>query len=287
MARPTNEELNLLKQQLEDSINLSNKLVIDLQNHVNSISEKLSAAQENSTNIETSKQTIQIITTEIEHIKGTAETDFQAIQELSEQSSEISETISNQKTSLKELLVAAEKLKQTIENLLPGATSAGLASAFKERKESFKIPKILWGLVFVLSIISLLFIAYFDPISSKNTVLDFEIIFQHIFIKLPFIVPIVWLAIYAGRRHGQALRLEEDYAHKETLSKSFEGYKNQLIEIEVSSDEKQSTLNLIDRTLEALSLHPGRIYQGKHEDITPLNSITNNLTQRKEANNEN
>lgn len=294
MARPTNEELNSLKQELESLITSGNELISNLQNKdsefssaVENISTQLNTAQENSNSIETSKQTIHGITTEIEDIKNTVINDFKKIQKLSKQSSEISETISNQESTLKQLSVKAEELKQTIEDLLPGATSAGLASAFKDRKESFKIPKILWGSVFVLSVIALFLVAYIDPVSFEKTTLNFEIIFQNIFIKLPFVVPIVWLAIYAGRRHSQALRLEEDYAHKEVLSKSFEGYKNQLIEIEVSSDKKQSTLNLIDRTLEALSLHPGRIYQGKHEDITPLNSVASALTQKKEVNNEN
>lgn len=293
MARPTNEELNLLKEELENLINSGNQLVSELQNHnsnssnaADDISAQLNTAQENSNNIESLKQAIQNTTTEIESIKGTAETNFQTIQELSQKSSEISKTISNQEATLEQLSIKAQELKQTIEDLLPGATSAGLASAFKDRKESFKVPKILWGSVFVLSVISLFLVAYLDPISFEKTTLNFETIFQHVFVKLPFVIPVVWLAIYAGRRHSQALRLEEDYAHKEVLSKSFEGYKNQLIEIEVDLDKKQSTLNLIDKTLEALSLHPGRIYQGKHEDITPFNSVTNALP-RKTTNNEN
>ncbi len=80
--------------------------------------------------------------------------------------------------------------------------------------------------------------------------------------------------MYASRRHSQALRLEEDYAHKETMSKSFEGYKTQIIELEEDLPAKTSTLNLINKSLEALSLHPGRIYEGKHENISPIHSLT-------------
>lgn len=299
MARPTNEELNSLKQQLESLINSSDELLSNLQNKdsefssaVENISTQLNSAKEDYESIETSKQTIDTVATEIEDIKDTTKDNFKKIQELSEQSSKISETISNQRSTLEQLSIKAEKLNKTIEHLLPGATSAGLASAFKDRKESFKIPKILWGGVFVLSVIALFIVAYIDPVSLEKTTfekttLNFETIIKYIFIKLPFVAPIIWLAIYAGRRHGQTLRLEEDYAHKEVLSKSFEGYKNQLIEIEVESDNKQSTLSLIDRTLEALSLHPGRIYQGKHEDITLLGSVTNALAQGKTTNNKN
>lgn len=105
--------------------------------------------------------------------------------------------------------------------------------------------------------------------------------------RLPFAIPIIWLAIYAGRRHSQALRLEEDYAHKEALSKSFQGYKKQLIDIEAKSTEKKATLDLIERTLIALSLHPGRIYQGKHNDISPWQSFTGLLSRKDKHDSEN
>jgi len=238
---------------------------------------------ENADEIDTLKQSAEGTASEILELKTTAETDSQTISLLSNKSSEISETISNQESSLKELSKYTEQLKQTIEDLLPGATSAGLASAFKDRKDAFVWPKRIWGTTFIISIIGLLAVAYFDPVTFKKATIDANYIFQYFLIRLPFAVPIVWLAIYAGRRHSQALRLEEDYAHKEALSKSFEGYKAQLIDIEESSDEKEATLNLIERTLEALSLHPGRIYQGKHEDISPTNSLTNIFHRNKKS----
>ncbi len=282
MARPTNEELNGLKEELENLISSGNELVASLENHnseftdsINTISARLTTARENSDEIETLKQTAEETNSEIQDLKTTTNAEFQAIKLLSEQSSEISEAISAQESKLKDLSNNAENLKQTIEDLLPGAASAGLASAFKERKDSFVWPKRIWGGTFVVSIIALLAVAYFDPVTFEKATIDTNSIFQYFLVRLPFAIPIVWLAIYAGRRHSQALRLEEDYAHKEALSKSFEGYKTQLIDIEEGLQDKEATLNLIERTLEALSLHPGRIYQGKHEDITPAHSLAN------------
>ena len=103
--------------------------------------------------------------------------------------------------------------------------------------------------------------------------------------RFPFFIPVVWLAIYAGRRHGQALRLEEEYANKETISNAFEGYKNQIGELEekLNDTDRKSTLKLIDRTLEAVSLHPGRIYEGRHDDISPWQSISNIIRTKKDS----
>ena len=288
MARPTNEELNGLKEELENLINSAKELVSSLANHdseftnsINTISTRLTAASENSDEIENFKQAAEETTSEIDELQTTASTTFQAIKELSDQSYKISETISAQESKLESLSNSAEKLTQTIEGLLPGATSAGLAFAFKERKESFVWPKRIWGTIFVISIIGLLAVAYFEPVSFEKATVDVSSIFQYFLVRLPFAIPIVWLAIYAGRRHTQALRLEEDYAHKEALSKSFEGYKTQIVDIEEDLEDKEATLNLIERTLEALSLHPGRIYQGKHEDISPAHSLASIIHRKK------
>ncbi len=82
---------------------------------------------------------------------------------------------------------------------------------------------------------------------------------------LPFLVPIVRLAIYASHRHNQALRLE-------AISKSFEGYKTQLMEIESDANSKAAE-NLVNRTLEALGWHPSRSINAKREDLSPFGAI--------------
>lgn len=293
MARPTNEELNELKEELENLIGSGNEIVDSLKSHdlefsnsINTISAQLTTASGHSDEIETLKQSAEETTSDMHDLNTIANTAYQAIRQLSEQSSEISKTISTQESKLEDLSNNAEELKQTIEDLLPGAASAGLASAFKDRKDSFIWPKRIWGATFVVSVLGLLAVAYLDPVSFEKATIDANSIFQYFLIRLPFAIPIVWLAIYAGRRHSQALRLEEDYAHKEALSKSFEGYKTQLIDIEEGSEDKEATLNLIERTLEALSLHPGRIYQGRHEDISPAHSLANMFHRKKKSKDE-
>ena len=226
MTRSANEEVSQLKEELDGLISSGNEVIGRLEEReseittsINQITTHLTTASGNSDAIEALMQTAEENTTEIVNNKNTSISDYQAIQKLSEQSSEISEVISTQETKLEELSNYAEDLKKTIEDLLPGATSAGLASAFKERKDSFIWPKRTWGVTFVASIIGLLTVAYFDPVSFEKSTIDANSILQYFLVRLPFAIPIVWLAIYAGRRHSQALRLEEDYAHKEALSK--------------------------------------------------------------------
>ena len=211
---------------------------------------------------------------EVKVIHKNADKEADKITELLQYCDKSTDTITDQETKLEFLTNKAEDLKSVIEKLLPGATSAGLASAFRERKESFKLPKLLWSGIFIASMVLLFVGAYIDPMKLDSENLSYWAVISYIFVRLPFAVPVIWLAIYSGRRHSQALRLEEEYAHKEVLSKSFEGYKVQLLEIESDSEEKEATINLIERTLQAIAVHPGRIYQGKHEDISPLSALS-------------
>ncbi len=183
------------------------------------------------------------------------------------------EAIARDKEKLGKLLLTAGKLSKRVENLLPGAASAGLAHAFRERKEVFLWPKRTWAVLLAATLLGMFAAVFFDPLRPQLAAPSFGAVAGYLFSRFPFAVPIVWLAWYAARRHSQALRLEEDYAHKEALSRSFEGYKNQIAELEVGETHKAQTLNLIQKTLDALSADPGRVYRERNEDGTPFSSI--------------
>jgi hypothetical protein len=57
--------------------------------------------------------------------------------------------------------------------------------------------------------------------------------------KLPIYLPVVWLAYYSSKRRGEAQRLKQEYAHKESLAKSYMGYKDQLEELDDENGEMQ------------------------------------------------
>lgn len=279
MARLTTQELEAIKNNLASLTNQAKTLVAQLESHQETHSK---LTQNLNTSITESDNTLEeIIKTfnsaeekllDIEKIHSRAIEDYQPIKSLSDEVLSTQKKLQASTLQIEKLTKTANELKDTIENLLPGATSAGLASAFQDRKEKFATPKFAWACIFIISIIILIIIAITGNSQNAST-LEYKEVFLQIVRELPFIIPIAWLAVYAGRRHSQALRLEEDYAHKEVISKSFEGYKKQLLEI--AGEDSQATKDLIDRTLQALSLHPDRIYEGRHEDIHPLSFIMN------------
>lgn len=164
-------------------------------------------------------------------------------------------------------------LDKKIEGLLPHATSTSLASAFREQKKRFEMPQRNWMIAFGITISLLLVVGLVGApeVSDKDT---WDVILRHLTSRLPLIIPLLWLGIYAGRNYMLALRLEEEYAFKEAISTSFEGYKREMADIPAGNNTDSKPISVLcENVLLALSQRPGRIYEGRHEDITPISPI--------------
>src|ERR1035437_8904814 len=135
------------------------------------------------------------------------------------------------KTQLAASLRDYKEAYKKIEELLPAATSTGLASSFARQRARFRIPQLGWCTTFVLSILGLIVIAicgFFQQAATGGKSDSWDSITHNFLQKRPLAIPIAVLAYYASRRYITALRIEEDYAFKEALSTAFEGYKKQL-----------------------------------------------------------
>ena len=183
---------------------------------------------------------------------------------------------------LTELITGFTEINTKIEGLLPNATSAGLASAFRNQQARFKKPQKGWLITFVVSIVLLLCAGLiglpgFWPNATPET---WDSIMRHFFARLPLVVPLVWLGIYAGRNYMLALQVEEEYAFKEAVSTSFEGYKRQMADISGSGNGVITPIvSLCESVLRTLSQRPGRIYEGKHDDITPFAPVAKTIAE--------
>ena len=279
MARITQNEIKELYDSAKTTKEQADAILEELARYagkydqsVNAINESLKTAQDSSTSCtELNEEASELVKELRETVKNSNQL-HEEVNEFSQTIEKLQEKLSKSEERMKTLSDDAIDLKKRVENLLPGAASAGLASAFKERRESFEKPAKTWACVFIGSVVILLVVAFINPVKFQIDQVTLENFHMYILMRLPFIIPIIWLAVYASHRHNQALRLEEEYAHKEAISKSFEGYKNQILEIE--SDAKSSAAeHLVNRTLEALSRHPGHIYNAKREDISPMSAM--------------
>jgi hypothetical protein len=183
------------------------------------VKQALAEAQSAATNAETSFQTV---------------AQFVKLAEEYEMRNSLSrKNLADLKTEYSEVFV---NLKHSIESLLPGATSAGLAEAFANRKLSILNSQKLWKRAFALGLattaaVALCVIMYPEFFKPKDiSVNDGQLLWivAALIPKIAVLGAPIWLAAFAAKQLAVRFRLEEDYAYKEALAKSFEGYKKQM-----------------------------------------------------------
>jgi hypothetical protein len=168
-----------------------------------------------------------------------------------------------------------------IESLLPGATSAGLASAYGELEKKFAAPIGLYTQLFYGALLILLLAALvmsvekigFDPWPTITFVKvgEWDFVLKALLYKAPFIAPAIWLAIFASTRRSQYERLQQEYAHKEAFARSYESYKKQLVALKGDTDELQKSL--IAKAIDAIAYNASVTLDGKHKDKLPLSHV--------------
>lgn len=173
-----------------------------------------------------------------------------------------------------------------IENLLPGATSAGLGSAYSTLKASFDNPiknytRLFYGALALLVLAALIMTT--DKISIyPNTSIEFikitewDTILKAILYKSPFVAPVVWLALFSSKRRSQYERLQQEYAHKEAIARSYESYKKQLQQLKIDSEELQK--ELLAKAIDAIAYNASITLDGKHDDKLPLLQLLEKLS---------
>lgn len=97
-------------------------------------------------------------------------------------------------------------------------------------------------------------------------------ILNNIIYKLPFILPSFWLVIFISRRRNEAQRLEQEYAHKEALAKSYESYKQQIEKLD-EKDKNELLPILMKNMLEAIALNPAKTLDRENKDPTPIEEV--------------
>jgi chemotaxis protein histidine kinase CheA len=211
-----------------------------------------------------------------------SQTHLQSIANIVLSATETHTRVETYETDLTKLKEQFAELHAKTEALLPGATSAGLASAFREQKARFDRPQTYWLWTFVGAVALLLAAGLIGlpgvfgsaALQGNDPNPPWDAILRHIVNRLPLVGPLVWLGIYAGRNYMLALRMQDEYAFKEAVSATFEGYKREMAAIKGLDGTASPLVTLCENVLGTLAERPGRIYEGKHEDITPLAPIS-------------
>jgi hypothetical protein len=239
-------------------------------------------AETNAKYTSVAKSQVEQLEKELQSIRSEAKSHLQQTSDLSVAAVELEETIEADRERLDKLTSRCENLQTQIEALLPGATGAGLAKAFSDRKKDFGRPRLLWTALSVLSILAVVLVGlagqrgFLELIDIQE--LSWGPILEGLLMRLPVAGPLVWLAVYAGRHQLIASRIEEDYAYKEAVSRAFEGYKREMGAIDEIVDDANALTTLCSNVLRTLSVEPGRMYVDRPQDFTPLNTVFDAIT---------
>lgn len=166
-------------------------------------------------------------------------------------------------------------LNDEIESLLPGATSAGLATAYHDLKESFNTPIKNYSILFYCSIAALILVAFLSITKEVGwffisfvEVADLTKLFSNVLYKLPIVIPVLWLTLFASKRRSETQRLQQEYAHKEALAKSYQNFKMQIEALEESDPVLMN--KLLSSAIDAVSKNASDTLDKKHGDRTPM-----------------
>ena len=226
----------------------------------------------------------------IQTTKGTVEseaTTAAAARKTAVESANITKDLADKAATIEERIAAYEKKHaefeklcaehlNTIETLLRGATSAGLAHAFDERRQTFLKPQQGWQKVFVgsLAAIVVLTITGLIQVYMTDKVPTYDELVRLWLVRLPIAGALVWLAMHASRESALAKRLEEDYGYKSAIATCFEGFRKQMAEISKDATVASPLAKLCGDTLTTIATPPGRIYDKHKLTVSPTSELT-------------
>lgn len=194
---------------------------------------------------------------------------------LADRSDNIEKRLSEYEAALAELRKQSEEQLQTITGLLPGATAAGLAHAFDDRRKTFLSPATKWQWLFVGSVACLVVLALTGlyNVYRDNTVLGWDDLARLWIARLPIAAALIWLALHSSREAALAKRLEEDYGYKAAIAASFLGFQRQMAKIGEDASEGSPLSQLCQDTLATIGSPPGRIYDKHRLTVTPAGEL--------------
>ncbi|UUC45142.1 hypothetical protein [Flavobacterium cerinum] len=174
-------------------------------------------------------------------------------------------------------------LNKKIESLLPNAVTAGLSHAFSKKKEDEVISygkhkeQFGYGITGMISVSIIPFIISLVTLFSEDSL---DVIINRapklVIAILPLYIPVLWLSISSSKKMNLSKRLIEEYAHKEVLSKTFEGLSGQIHNLEEDNISKELKLKLLQDFLQMYSENPGKLISDYNKSDHPIMELLEN-----------
>lgn len=256
-SKQDRKEIEQIRNKVENRKNQVEKLKNQIENTKDSLDKKLTSTTAKKEDIDVFFEKVFGEEDEDGNMQGGLK------QRLNKKEDQVDQVIADSEEKFEELLDGMEedydKLYSKIESLLPGAASVGIAKSFMTQKESYTTPKTLWMGVFFISIVLLGYTSSLD-IGSYDSI---ESVLSGILGKLPLYAALIWLGTFAAKRYKENRRLEEEYAHKEVLARSYQGYEREF------GDNKATSEKLQKAVINAFARNPGNLLDEYTNDDRP------------------
>lgn len=274
---------------IQDAQEHADKVRADLDRALTAATQQATDAEGAKARAQSAADTSTRLLTDVRTVKGAAETEAAAVATLRQTAEEstavakvladkalvVESRITDYEKQLAGLIAQSAEQLKTIESLLPGATGAGLAHAFNERRKTFLKPGVWWQWVFVGSVLAIVVLAgtglwhYYQQMDTAT----FQDLGRLLLARLPVAAPLLWLALHAGREAALAKRLEEDYGYKAAIASSFEGFQRQMAQFGKGVEPDSALAKLLNDTLTTIAAPPGRIYDGQQLVVSPSDEL--------------
>ena len=227
------------------------------------------------TEIRTTKGSVETDATTVIDFRKSSEESAAQSKGLADKSATVEARIAQYESRLVDLDTQCADRLEKIENLLRGATSAGLAHAFDERRKTFLKPHGLWQWVFVGSLVLLVGLAAHGlwTVYHVEKAPEWEELVRMWLSRIPLVGALVWLAVHASRESALAKRMEEDYGYKSAVATCFEGFRKEMTAIDSNMKSDSALAKLCLDTLTTMATPPGRIYDKHPLTATPLDEL--------------
>ena len=165
-----------------------------------------------------------------------------------------------------------DSLEKRIVRLLPGATSAALASAYKERKDEAHENEWWFRFYFIICVGGWLLLGggLFIYASFFLDLENWSVLLKNMLAALSIFVPLALLTGFFSKRRSEQHRLKQEYAHKETLATSYDSFKQQVVALAGDEKEKETLLNhLMTTMIDTIGFNAAKTLDKKHGDDMP------------------
>jgi predicted nucleic acid-binding Zn-ribbon protein len=168
-------------------------------------------------------------------------------------------------------------VKDEIASLLPNALTAGLSAAFSSKKDneveaSEKLQKnfslgiyLMIGVSVIPLIISVIFL--YQGVTLEQVIMKIP---RLVLAIIPMYIPVLWFTYSANKKLNLSKRLIEEYAHKEVLSKTYEGLSTQISNINDKAQSEELKFKLLSNFLQVSAENPGKLISNYEVSDHPI-----------------